>query len=492
MKRSDLSMSIKSIAEQFIALHAAEELRYFPLLWSRFQRVSVSSSECRSSSILTFAKQSNFGLISPSVLFVLQGVMHEINNKIEIPTIEHVKNAVRTCAIELGASRDLANLLEKDLSSVIYGNLTGLSDSVNNVSNLNYPPNIILSINSIRDIKIDGQKVFFQATQPLVLFCELIRKSKVHWGHSLLLFPKWCNQNASTIQNRFKKLIYKMNMFMSQRELGVKVNIQKNSIHEYAKLIIPPNIKLSGNIIESNKSAELAESFINSGKHKEAMCHAKTAFTRDPEWLKPILLFVKAASGNKYNSDNIPLYMQHQLHKKLIIRHNAISAIKQIMMDYSNIVVNEILINIKKEVDQIDEAMHVLRNICNDATIPMTMQDLQLSAIFTILQDMYNTPEKFELYFDRLCLTDTVITLLNHVENRTRKFSLDRHDLLAFFKSFVYDQSQSYVTFKSLGHLSSYWEKSLIALILDEMESKERVVDEIFVDGIEDEDSEIE
>ncbi|MBM4103130.1 MAG: hypothetical protein FJ263_03645 [Planctomycetes bacterium] len=474
MNKADSLNCIRHIAESFIAKHAPDEIRYFPIIWNRFCSENLFSQRTSRVSILTFAEQNNIGLISPSMLFVLKGVMFELKTKIDKPSLEKVRNAVRTCAVELGASNDIAVSLEQNLSVMIYENLLNLSVSTDTICNPKFPQNRIVSVNSIKDIRIDGQKIKFEAQQPLALFRELLRKNKVHWSIAFLLFPTWCNSKVNDPKEQFKKLAYKMNMFMQNNGLDIKIDWEKtdDAKAEYVKLSVPDNVRISGGIIESKNLIETAESLMKENRHKDAIDNAIKAFNNDSVWLAPMIVFAEVIAhlDRKQLCDfrEHIIKIQGKLKYQYELRVNAAGVAEKYPPEdrQNKYFLFEIMYDYASEINQIVRASKILDTVIENGDIRQTSEELEYDLICSILREMKNlSGDGFNLQYTRLLNTKSVKEVIQNTVVACSKnlsdYEIKNENVLGYLWEYIREIISGSVEYENIGHLKGHWVKAL-------------------------------
>jgi hypothetical protein len=464
---------MRRIAEDFIAKHAPDERRYFPVIWNRFCGDNFFSQQFPPSSMLTFAEQNAIGLYSPSMLFVLKGVMCELKAKIDKPSLEKVRNAVRTCAVELGAPKDIAISLEQDLSMSIYENLFNLLDSVDNICNPKFPKQRYLVINSIDDIKVDGQEFKTEAIQPLTLLCELIRKNKLHWGNAFLLFPKWCNETIKAPKEQLKKLTYKINMFMQKNGLEIRTDweIDDREKTGYVRLIVPENIEISGNIIESQKLMENSEDMIKEGRNKDALDNAVKAFNKDPGWLKPMIVFAETVARLDHeqfrNFKESLINIQRKLNYNHDIRVNAATAMRKYeSANKQGIPLQEVIFDYAGEINQIIQALKKINTAYESGSIKLTPQELEYDLVCDILREMKNAvDDQFNFLYTRLCATECVKEVIQNTviacKNNLSCYEITDENVSSYFWEYIRERISYPVECKNIEHLKGRWGISL-------------------------------
>jgi hypothetical protein len=468
MNKADSLNCIRHIAECFIAKHAPDEIRYFSIIWNRFCSENLFSQRSSQGSILTFSEHNNIGLVSPSVLFVLKGVMFELKTKIDKPSLEKVRNAVRACAVELGAPKDIAISLEQDISVMVYENLLNLLDSVDNICNPKFPQRRSVCVNSIRDIRIDGQKTEFEARQPLILFCELIRKNRLHWGSAFLLFPKWCNETVNNPKEQFKKLAYKMNMFMKDNDLEIKIDCEEKTGH--VQLEVPKNIEIYGDIIESQNLIKEAEDMIKEGRNKDALDNSVKAFNKDAGCLRPLIVFAEAVAhlGSEQSCDfrESLIKIRGKLKYNNELRAKAATALKEYeSADEQDISLQEVICDYANEINQIIRALMILDPACEDGRVSLTSQELEYDLVCDILRKINNTDgDPFNLHYVRLLKTESVKEVIQNTViacKRNLSDEITNETVLSYFWQYIREGFNYPVGYNNIEYLKGSWVKAL-------------------------------
>lgn len=455
--------SIKIIAKDIIGKYAPDEVRYFNIIWKRFLKDGFSDVAPGKTSILTFAEHNNVGLFSPSILFILRGVIAELSREIDRPTYDQVENAVHSCAVALGASKDIAAGVKNDISERVYKDIANLLDSIDSADGQSATNHTVV-INSVDDIRVDGRKVPFDSRQPRVLLCELIRNNTLHWSIAYLLFPEWHDYEIDTIREKFVKLTHKINM--KKYGLVLRVELIKGHLDkpDYVRLEIPENVTISGDMAEALVSVQDAKCLLEEGKDEEAMNKALAAYQQDAECLDAMLLFSKAAACIDSNMPGAWVYIDHRLQCNLDLRIKVKRIIQNSHMSSElNVSLNPAFERCEEEIGKIDAAIKCLAKATGELKDNLTSEEYEFFNIVAILHKMNSGEANYDTLLE-LCknnntiaeVFETVLGSLNHVT---------KDELMSDFTNFIFTKGLS-ANYDSLDHLKAYWVKSLKKIMM--------------------------
>lgn len=463
MKNNEMKACIRKISVSFVDKYIPEETRYFSIIWDRYQKADAFQGPSSQKAVLTFS-QKNLGLFTPFVLITVGSVIRELGSKFKEPTLDQVRNAVRACAIELGAPENAIKSMEDGLSKLVYDSIATLSLPENNICQSQSLEKKKVVVNSVMDIKFDGRAITSEAHQPLILFCELIRKEKLHWSSAFLLFNSWCRGAVKDPKKQFKIIVSKLNTVMRNYNLEIRVEFEKKHREKtgWVKLQVPEDIVISGDILKSQKLISQAEANIKNDRHKDALSNALEAFKKDPARFDAVVLFSKgimlAPSSCDEHRDDI-MKIRSSLYYSKNLRIDAVRTIENFEQSGSqDVSLTEVSYRYNYELNKIESALLILNRMIKDGVVNLTPDELEFKVILDILEEMKESGCISDSRFERLCATDAVKEVLQVGE---RSCGAKKSVLITHLFEYVNELYKRAYEYKDLKHLKGAWIKSI-------------------------------
>ncbi len=158
----------------------------------------------------------------------------------------------------------------------------------------------MIDVNILKPIKINNKIVELKPRQTVILFCEFVRKKRLHWAHGFVLYERWHRVPPSNPKRRFTNIIDKLNMAFRKCNAMVEVKPEKvTGLNTgFSNLVSPTNVIFAGDIAGARSLYEKAQHFLELGEIEESIKMLQASFEKDPDSLDIVLLFSKVIDEN--------------------------------------------------------------------------------------------------------------------------------------------------------------------------------------------------
>jgi len=291
--------------------HYPEEIRYFRILWDKFVKQLLSSNNRSSqwqidhsstqAAVFAFARRKKLNLVTPFAVLTVGTVLQEMNLETGLPTFNQIKNAIRKCATEFGASPKVIGQMEHHIAGLLYSMFKQVAKPVLRQEEAPIQESKqIISVSLLKPTTIDGMPVEIQPRQAFLLFCEFVRKQRLHWAHGFSLFERWSRFPPPHPERRFRNIIDKLNMSLKNCEALVKVKREKEAGLNtgFSSLMVPRNVEFAGDITQSRSLYENAQFCLKSQEIEKSIEMLQESFKKDPNFLDLDFLLANVIHSN--------------------------------------------------------------------------------------------------------------------------------------------------------------------------------------------------